>query len=645
MAQPRRSAVAIAGALCAAFASAATGASAPANLGQEHCGRSLVGTLPSAAWWLCRASAQAPLGEEPDAASLLQGTGAARRRSSDTSEGPAPGSGKLGAAEGRPLEAGTGSETAAGGRPGDNGTEEGTSGSGVINVVLNSELQVSAALSGASGLERNAQSPSGGASPGLVTARPPAAGARSSREAEHRSSTTAPDFGVITVNLSSELQSSATRQASRGSTSMPLGGIAAGLGSGMVTADLISDQQTWESREASGNGTSALVGTQALAAAGLAALGGLSLGSSVGGAPLAVGLIICILACGTMACRAYASDSSGRAGGQVHQRSTGSAHGTGPCATRDSFATFASLAPRQYTSASLAPGETLSVPLPMPAASGSRVLGPQGSASQVRRSAEAPSGLAGTKPRSGQGQGYPQAMGEDTQSRLSETAIAGTRDPFLAYTASGVGRPSMVQSALSSQQLNREGGPTPPLCGSLVLPQHEAHLQIQLSSLQEVAASGGEFFIQGPLGNRLLRAVVRDRAAGRALDISMVSTTDTLARHAHVATVTTRGLAAGGSGASDFELSGHDGRHFGVLAQRGGHFAVVCPGRAAAVLLLGGDPASLDMSLTSGEDGKQVAWVGRSSGTGRSDRLEFRMRCGADTALVLSCVLALVVLA
>jgi len=210
-------------------------------------------------------------------------------------------------------------------------------------------------------------------------------------------------------------------------------------------------------------------------------------------------------------------------------------------------------------------------------------------------------------------------------------------DPFMVRLRHEGQSTSPMQRQRAEESIGSADGPLPPLCRALVLQGREAHLEVPLPGLAEVAASGGEVHVLGPLGKRYLRAVVRQaQGGGRALDLSMTSPAER-----HVATVEP------GIEPETLDICFASGERYGSLAPSGtpGVFLVRRPGRAAAAAVIAGDVGELRLTIAAGDDGRPLASAARGHRKlGGVDHLELRVQRGADTALVLSCVLAVALL-
>jgi len=180
-----------------------------------------------------------------------------------------------------------------------------------------------------------------------------------------------------------------------------------------------------------------------------------------------------------------------------------------------------------------------------------------------------------------------------------------------------------------------------PLCQALVLPNREAHMEIPISALQGSAA-GSDVTILGPLGKAWGRAAFTHKAQGeRVMEIMMSRTQG----ESFVASVTRPSDAATDEPAA-LEIRGPDGELYGTLARRPGSTTAFEARRATSaemppLVVINGDPAYLRLTAVAGADGRPFASVarGRARANG-AEHLELRMMRGVDTALLLSCILA-----
>lgn len=193
-------------------------------------------------------------------------------------------------------------------------------------------------------------------------------------------------------------------------------------------------------------------------------------------------------------------------------------------------------------------------------------------------------------------------------------------------------RPKLA-SVVRVPPTSSEGLPKGPLCPALVLAKREGHLNIPVAALLGTAACG-EASIFGPLGKVWGRAVVRQEAGGKVLDLRVAypSGEDQVAR------VIDRS-------AGKLEIFGPTGARHALLTRRDSTTYDVrsSPADAAPLASITGDPGALWLTATAG-DGRPLASmshaVQRSIGP---DSLEVRIQCGADTALLVSCMFGIVI--
>jgi len=244
--------------------------------------------------------------------------------------------------------------------------------------------------------------------------------------------------------------------------------------------------------------------------------------------------------------------------------------------------------------------------------------------------------------------------------------------PHLSSSAAADGRTSAGSAATS--------GLPPPLCPALVLPVSEARFAVPLQALTRVDPKG--FDILGLSGNPLLHAAFRRSAAGSTLEVAMA--------HAHsspratvgpVSTNLDDGAASDGP-VSGWDIRGPNGAFYGMLiplasgahvVQVGGGVERQNPGgsgsgwgapapasapvppplgskgstKAAAgrqVMVIEGDIASKRLSVTS-SGGRTLAAVSVARNASDAELLELRVHPNVDGILVLSCVLAVILLA
>lgn len=152
----------------------------------------------------------------------------------------------------------------------------------------------------------------------------------------------------------------------------------------------------------------------------------------------------------------------------------------------------------------------------------------------------------------------------------------------------------------------------------------------------------GEFHVLGPLGNKLLRVVVSEALRGHSLELWLDRPKATNIAKVVPCIPSARKPKKDLQELQRFEICAQGG-HYGMLVPRGDSFFVTRPGQALAMLVIRRSAGTgIQLSVSSGEDGRLLASAacGQSS-LGGMEHLELRIK---DTALVLLCVLAIVLL-
>eukprot|EP00441_Pelagodinium_beii_P015446 CAMPEP_0197659016 /NCGR_PEP_ID=MMETSP1338-20131121/45850_1 /TAXON_ID=43686 ORGANISM="Pelagodinium beii, Strain RCC1491" /NCGR_SAMPLE_ID=MMETSP1338 /ASSEMBLY_ACC=CAM_ASM_000754 /LENGTH=521 /DNA_ID=CAMNT_0043235749 /DNA_START=116 /DNA_END=1681 /DNA_ORIENTATION=- len=221
--------------------------------------------------------------------------------------------------------------------------------------------------------------------------------------------------------------------------------------------------------------------------------------------------------------------------------------------------------------------------------------------------------------------------------------------PVSLPVSGGGGRPGSTQSNIVPNEGMSEkpnNGLPPPLYAALVLPAREAHLEIPVPSLATVKETGvGRFFVLGPLGNKIMHVTL----CGSAFDVHMASSE-------LVASVSLQYTDS----KPRLEICGPDGVIYGNVLERQTFgtgrgvekmaFSVVVrspSGEAGQdLLLISGNPEEMRLTATSAVDGQPVASASPESTrrTSNGRKLEIRTQRRADTALVLSCFVAILIL-
>jgi len=207
-----------------------------------------------------------------------------------------------------------------------------------------------------------------------------------------------------------------------------------------------------------------------------------------------------------------------------------------------------------------------------------------------------------------------------------------------------------AEPAGESDKTAGSNGPPPPLYAALVLPAREAHLEIPLNSLETVKDSGvGRFFVLGPLGNKIMHVTL----CGSAFDVHMASSE-------LVASVSLQWTDS----KPRLEICGPDGVIYGNVLERQSFgssrtdrgstektsFSVVVRSTSGEavhdLLLITGNPEDMRFTATSAVDGQPVASASpeTSRHTRAGRKLDIRTQRRADTALVLSCFVAIILL-
>ncbi|CAE6960252.1 NEK1 [Symbiodinium natans] len=240
--------------------------------------------------------------------------------------------------------------------------------------------------------------------------------------------------------------------------------------------------------------------------------------------------------------------------------------------------------------------------------------------------------LQGGRTSQGQASGMP-------ASRMSLASQAGSsqRVPPLRLSAiSAAGRPT-------GEMFMASAAPLQPLFPALVLPAREGQLEVSLDAVQTVQKTGaGRFFVIGPLGNKILHIT----ACGSAFDVHMAQRSSEL-----VSKVSLKPA----QDACRIDICRGDGAVYGKIveheqpqkSQDEVSFSVVVTsssGKAErAMLVVQGDPEKFRLAAKAASDGQPVASI-ELQAYGEEHFLDLRTSRGADTALVVSSFLGILLL-